>query len=148
MALVAASCRWRSRTRSSGRIQRAGVGGDLVAEVGAEVFGGAQFDGPPEGVFELELHHSQVQQAGGVFGLELNQEVDVAVGPKVVPQRGPEQCEAAYAVGTGERGEEAVVEGKTGEQLHRFMMPHGRMEVAASRMPVRGRGSGTGGVTQ
>jgi hypothetical protein len=66
-----------------------------------------------------------------VPGLELDQEVDVAVGSKVVPQRGPEQREAAYAVGAGERGEEAVVEGTTAEQLHRFMMPHaedGRLE--------------------
>src|SRR4051794_32038785 len=88
MALAAAWCRWRSRARSSGPVQRAGVGGDLVAEVGAEVFGGAQLDRPAEGVFELEFHHGEVQQAGGVFGLELDQEVDVAVGPEVVAQGG------------------------------------------------------------
>ena len=32
------------------------------------------------GRLELQFHLGQVQQAGGVFGLELDQEVDVAVG--------------------------------------------------------------------
>src|SRR3954449_9133077 len=60
MALAAASRRCRSRISSSGRIERAGVGGDLFAEVRAEIFGRAELDGAAQGVFELELHLSQV----------------------------------------------------------------------------------------
>ena len=39
-------------------------------------------------------------------------------GRKSFAQRGPEQREPADAVGTGERGEEAVVDGQAGQQLH------------------------------
>jgi hypothetical protein len=59
--LAAASWRCRSRTWSSGRIEGAGVGGDLVAEVRAEILGRAELDGAAQCVFELQLHLSEVQ---------------------------------------------------------------------------------------
>ena len=73
----------------------------MVAEVGAEVFGGAQLDGPAEGVFELEFHDGQVQQAGGVSGLELDQEVDVAVGPVWIPLRAADLTRVARTTAAG-----------------------------------------------
>jgi hypothetical protein len=112
------------RIRSSGCIERPGGGGDLVAEVGAEVFGRAEFDRPAEGFFELELHLGQVQQARRVLGPELDQEVDVAAGAEVVTQGGSVEGKAADAVGAGERGEEGVVEGQARPELHTVMMPH------------------------
>src|SRR3954453_7378678 len=100
MALVAASrrCR-RRRIRSSGCIERPGGCGDLVAEVGAEVFGRAELDRPAEGFFELKLHLGQVQQARCVLGPELDQEVDVAAGAEVVTQGGSVEGKAADSVG-------------------------------------------------
>src|SRR3954451_9319882 len=141
MALVAASRRCRRRIRSSGCIERPGGGSDLVAEVGAEVFGRAELDRPAEGVFELELHLCQVQQARRVLGPELDQEVDVASGAEVVTQGGSVEGKAADAVGAGERGEEGVVEGQARPELHTVMMPHSgdraRVGQGRRRLPSR-----------
>jgi hypothetical protein len=150
MALVAASRRCRRRIRSPGCIERPGGGGDLVAEVGAEVLGRAELDRPAEGFFELELHLGQVQQARRVLGPELDQEVDVAAGAEVVTQGGSVEGKAADAVGAGERGEEGVVEGQARPEFHTVMMPHsgGRARIGQrrptlpSRVPVRGPTAG------
>ena len=88
MALVVASVRCRSRLRPSGCIEGFGGRGDGVAEVGAEVLGCPQLDLASEGIFEFEFHLRNVQEAGRVPGLKLDEEVDVAVGPEVLAQGG------------------------------------------------------------
>ena len=40
------------------------------------------------GIFEFEFHLRKVQEAGCVPGLELDEEVDVAVGAEVLAQGG------------------------------------------------------------
>src|SRR5215218_6194930 len=123
MTFVAASRRCRSRIRSSGCIERSCSGGDLVTEVGAEVFGCTELDGSTEGFFEFQLHLSQVQQARRVLGPEFDQEVDVAAGAEVVAQGASVESEVADAVGAYERGEKRVVEGQARSELHTVMMP-------------------------
>jgi hypothetical protein len=47
-------------------------------------------DLPAEQLTQLELHRGEGEQPGHVTGLELHQDIDVAVVPKVVPERGTE----------------------------------------------------------
>jgi hypothetical protein len=110
MAFPAASRRCRNRFRSSGCIERPSGGSDVVAEVGAEVFRCAQLDLAAEGVFEFQLNLGEVEQAGGVSGLELDQDADIAVRAEVRAKRRAVQGEAADAVSGSERSQEGVVD--------------------------------------
>jgi len=74
-----------------------------------------------------------------VLGLELDQEVDVAVRPEVAPQRGSEQRDPADAMGAGEHGEEAALDRQAGQQLHTVMVPHMEDGSCRGAAAVRGR---------
>lgn len=104
----------------------------------AEILGRPELDWSSESVLQLQLHLSQMQQAGCVSGMELDQEVDVAVRAEVVAEGGAEQCEASDAVAAGEHGEEGLVEGQTRSQSHAVIMPHQGAAVAYLFDPPHG----------
>ena len=124
MAFVAASVRCRSRLRSSGCIEGSGGRDDRVAEVGTEVLGCSELNLAPKGVFEFEFHLRKVEEAGCVTGLELDEEVDVAVRSEVLAQDGAVEGDPTDAVSGCEGGDEVVVQSQPGSQFHAAMMPH------------------------
>ena len=71
------------RIRSSGSISSLSAADDVVAEIPAEVPSGAKVDRlatHERRKFFFELGHAQ--QSGNAVGLELDEEVQVAVGPR------------------------------------------------------------------
>jgi hypothetical protein len=69
-----------SRTRSSFRILDTGGRYHLIAEITTKLVGSAQIDLSATKKFrKLSLHSSQIEKAGRRAGLELNQEIDVAI---------------------------------------------------------------------
>ncbi|MDE0179814.1 MAG: hypothetical protein OXL39_00620 [Caldilineaceae bacterium] len=57
---------------------------DLLSEVGAQVFGCSQVDfASGEEFRQFFLHTGDAQQSGDAVGLELNEQVDIAVGPEI-----------------------------------------------------------------
>jgi len=102
---------WRTRTWSGGVIQRCCPCSDLVPEVPAEVLVGSQLNLPaPEEPGELELHGREADESGGATGLELDQEVDVAIGPVLSPACRAEQRQAPNAVFPAEAGESLAID--------------------------------------
>jgi len=74
---------------------------DFLAEIPAEILGSAHVRLAPaeqRRQFELEIGHAQ--QAGLCLRLELDQQIDVAVGTRQPFQRRAEQREAADAAPT------------------------------------------------
>jgi hypothetical protein len=56
--------------------------------------------------------------------LELDEEVDVDVGPEVLAQGGAVEADPAAAVSGCEGGDEPVVQGQSSSQFHAAKMPH------------------------
>src|ERR1043165_1041185 len=79
------------RSRSSRRgVQLLRLAKDLVPEVLAEEAGRVQVYLPAEQSGQFALHREE-REAGRVAGLELDQNVDVAIRPKVLAQHRAEQ---------------------------------------------------------
>lgn len=94
-----------SRTRSSFRILDTGCGEDFVAEIAAKLVRGAQIDlSATEKFRKLSLHSGQVEEAGRLARMELNQEIDVAILPKLALQSGTEEGEFPYPISFAEIG--------------------------------------------
>lgn len=88
------------------------LGEDLVSEVSAEEARGVQVDGSAEDGGEFVLHGEE-REAGGGAGLELDEDVDVAVGAEVIAEHGAEESEAPDAVAAAEVGEGLARDGDT-----------------------------------
>src|SRR5262245_47622724 len=98
-ASLAASNMCCSRTRSAFRILDTGCGEYFVPEIAAKLVGGAQINFPTTKKFrKLPLHPSQVQETRGLAGLELNQEVEVAILSKFTFQSRTEEGEFPYSI--------------------------------------------------
>src|SRR5208337_3666396 len=105
-ALSAASIMWRMRTASSGRILHLGAAHYLVAKIATEVAGRPQIDLPPaEQPGKLAGDARKSYQARRGARLELNQKIDVAVGPRDALEPRAEQGEAPDAMTLAERGQ-------------------------------------------
>lgn len=86
--------RWRSLTLSGGGIEGQRAGPDLVPEVAAQVVVGAEVNLPtPEQSGKLLFHAGDREQAGGCTGMELDEQINVALRPEIVPQGRAEQGE-------------------------------------------------------
>jgi hypothetical protein len=73
-----------SRIRSAFRILDTGCGEYFVAEIAAKLVGGAQINFPATKKFrKLSLHSSQIEETREIARLELHQEVDIAILPKL-----------------------------------------------------------------
>jgi hypothetical protein len=100
---------WLIRTWSSGDIQVFCLPSDLIAEVFAEVRVGTQLDLAAEEWLQLQLQPRETQQPGDVAGLELHEQIEIAVGAKLVPQGRPVDCQMPDPVAPTE-GPQLLVE--------------------------------------
>jgi hypothetical protein len=99
IAVRAASAMWRIRIRSSGDILRLGRSHHLIAEMTAQVARRAQIHAAPAHQgrqLDLDAHH--VEERRGGIGLELHQQIDVAVRTCGAFQARPEQRQLTDAV--------------------------------------------------
>src|SRR5688572_22101828 len=104
-ASLAASNMCCSLTRSSFRILDTGCGEYFVAEIAAKLVGRAQIDlSTTENSGKLSLHSGQIEEAGCLGRMELNEEVDVAILPKLALQGGTEEGESPYSISFTEIG--------------------------------------------
>src|SRR6516162_7793685 len=94
----AASTIWRSRTRSSGGKLDLGHAFDGLTEVRTEFVCRPQIHRPAEQLRQLAFNLGQSKKARDSIGLELDQEVDIAVGPVGALQHRAKQRETANAV--------------------------------------------------
>ena len=118
-AFSPASRRWASRTTSSGGgIQQARTCGHGIPDVAAQVAGRAEIDFPAEQLGQLEFKTGQQEQTRDPSGLELDEEVDVAIWAQLATKRRAEEAQPANAVSLTERLEHRIVDGDTGCQLH------------------------------
>src|SRR5208337_3729827 len=105
-ALSAASIIWRMRTASSGGILHLGGAHHLVPKIAAEVAGRPQIDlAPAEQRRKLAGDARKSYQAGRGARLELDQKIDVAIGPRCALEPRAEQGEATDAIALTERGQ-------------------------------------------
>ena len=86
----------------------------MPAEVGAR----PKVDLPAKQACELQLEFGDPEHPGCVAGLELHEEVDVAVGSELAAQGGPEEAETADPVGAAEVGQRVSVDVNAGRELH------------------------------
>ena len=82
----------------------------LLAEVAAEICRRTQVYPAPDERTQLAFDTRQTDQTHRVAGLEVHQHVHVAIWPKVVPQHGTEQRQAADAVAPAERSDRLAIE--------------------------------------
>ena len=85
-AVEAASSMWQRRSSSYAFILDLGLIEYLLAEAPAHVPRGAKVHPPPEHVTQIQLHPRDTQEAGRSPLLELHEQVDVAIRPKVGTQ--------------------------------------------------------------
>jgi hypothetical protein len=96
-----------------------GCGEYFLAEIAAKLIGGAQIDlSPTEKFRKLSLHSGQIEEAGRLFRMELNQEVDIAVLPKLALQSGTEEGEFPYPISFAEIGNLVPGESNTAFLAH------------------------------
>src|SRR5512136_241818 len=90
-----------------------GLSHDAVAEVSAQRAGRVQVHAAPENGRELLL---QVEEGKtrDVAGLELDQDVYVALRPEVVAQDGAEECQAPDMMAPAKVGDAILVDGDAG----------------------------------
>jgi len=108
-----------SRTRSSFRILDTCCGQHFVAEIAAKLVRSTQIDlSPTEKFRKFSLHSGQIEEAGRLVRLELNQEVDVAILPKLALQSGTEEGEFPYSISLAEISDLSTRELNTGFLVH------------------------------
>ena len=78
-------------------------GQNLVSEVVGEETRRVQIDLASELFAQLNLEASQTQQTHPSLGLELDEDIHVAVGSEVIAEDGPEEGQTAEVVGPAER---------------------------------------------
>ena len=101
----AASIMCRTRTRSSSSILDLGRSNHLIPEETAEVFRSPQIHGlPPQHCGHLGFHLSQSEEARLFPRLELNQEIDVTLGPGIASEEGSKERKTSYVVFHAESG--------------------------------------------
>src|SRR5579883_2707614 len=101
----AASSMWRRRTRSSFRIEHFGLLEDLLPEVTAQVLRRAQVHcASPQECREFTFQARNAQQSRNMARFELHQDIHVALGSEIFPQRGTEHRQPADVMTLGELG--------------------------------------------
>jgi hypothetical protein len=80
-----------NRARADGGILHLGGSKHIVAEVAAQIFRRAEVHGSADDRLDLELHARQRKESRRLLGLEFDQDIDIALGPKSVRQHGSEQ---------------------------------------------------------
>src|SRR5437660_7485875 len=96
---------------SAGVILRFRLGEDPIAEVAAQRTWRVQVHRSPQNLREL-FREGDEGEAGHSSGLELDEDVDVAVGSEVGAEDGSEEGQAADAVATAKRRDLLCVNGK------------------------------------
>ena len=87
-----------SRTTSSFRVPNLGCSQNVRAEVAAQLVRGPEVDTTSQERCQFPLHGSHGQVPRPYAGTELDQDIDIAVGPKVVPKNRAEQTQLPKAV--------------------------------------------------
>src|SRR5207248_11569278 len=90
-AYLTASSTCRYRTRSKSFILHGGRSKHLIAEVAAEILGCTQVHLSSQLFGEFQLHPGDAEQTWRFTRLELNQNVNIAVGPESLSEDRPEQ---------------------------------------------------------
>jgi len=99
---------------SGGGIQQLGLGNDLVAEVPAQVLGSPHIGLSPEQFRQLDFQPGQGEQAGDVFRLELDKDVNVAVRPKGLPEHRAKERQLADMMPAAELSQPGAVDNNLG----------------------------------
>lgn len=105
-------CRTRTSSPWTGILNR-GVGQDVVAEEAAQGSWRVQIDLAPEHRGQLVLQLEE-RESRSLPGLELDEDVDVALRPEVLAENGPEQRELADRVALAEVRDPSLVDAKAG----------------------------------
>jgi hypothetical protein len=114
------------RISSSGRfIKRNGLLDDPRPEVGAEKAGRNEVDPSTEKSRQLGLKGNESETKSDP-GLELDEDVEIALSPHLAPDCRPEHCEFADAVTAAETAKGQPIEGKGEETLHETMLAPAR----------------------
>lgn len=96
---------WRDGTWSFFRILDFRRFHDFLAEVPAQVCGSAQIDLPAsEQIRQLQLHACDTKKSGDMIRLEFDQQVDVAIRTKIIPQGRAENRQPPDPVALAETG--------------------------------------------
>jgi hypothetical protein len=99
-----------SRARSDGGILHLGRSKNILTEVAAQIFGRTEIHWPANNRFDLELHTRQSKEPGRILRLKFDQNVDVALGPKLVRQHRSEERKTANVMPPAELGDEFTIE--------------------------------------
>lgn len=99
-----------SRTTSSFRVPHLGRLEDVIPEVTAQLGWGPKVDPPSQQRGEFTLHCSHRHVPGPNALTKLDKNINVAVGPKVLPQNRPEEAQFPETVFPAERLNGGLVE--------------------------------------
>ena len=77
-----------------------------------------EIDFPAEQLAELQFDLGDAQEPGDLVRVELDEKVDVTVGPELAPRGGSEQVETPDAMSAAERAQLVVIDSDSRGEIH------------------------------